>query len=58
LATNTKKWLKEAGQYFERCVEALQAKDEERAKIYASEIAEIRKLAGICASQPACAFAG
>jgi len=34
-------------QYFEKCVEALQAKDDERAKIYASEIAEIRKLAGI-----------
>ncbi|GBC68899.1 hypothetical protein HRbin01_00587 [archaeon HR01] len=33
--------------YFDRCVEALIAKDDERAKIYASEIAEIRKLANI-----------
>ena len=33
--------------YFEKCIEALVAKDEERAKIYASEIAEIKKLAKI-----------
>ncbi|HIQ29460.1 MAG TPA: hypothetical protein EYH45_02725 [Candidatus Caldiarchaeum subterraneum] len=31
--------------YFERCIEALVSNDEERAKIYASEIAELRKLA-------------
>ncbi|MEM0440845.1 MAG: hypothetical protein QXY84_02980 [Candidatus Caldarchaeum sp.] len=34
-------------EYFERTVEALQAKDDGKAKIYAGEIAEIRKLAGI-----------
>ncbi len=33
--------------YLDRCVEALIMKDDERAKIYASEIAEIRKLANI-----------
>ncbi|MEM3032465.1 MAG: hypothetical protein QW756_06460 [Nitrososphaerota archaeon] len=33
--------------YLDRCAEALIAKDDERAKIYASEIAEIRKLANI-----------
>jgi len=39
--------LMKSKQYFERCVEAIQSKDDEKAKIYASEIAEIRKLAGI-----------
>lgn len=34
-------------QYFERTVESLLSKDDEKAKIYAAEIAEIRKLAGI-----------
>jgi len=33
--------------YFERCVEAILAKDDEKAKIYAAEIAEIKKLASI-----------
>jgi division protein CdvB (Snf7/Vps24/ESCRT-III family) len=32
-------------EYFEKCIEALANKDEERAKIYAQEVAEIRKLA-------------
>jgi len=31
--------------YFEKCIEALIANDEDRARIYASEIAELRKLA-------------
>ncbi|MCS7110233.1 MAG: hypothetical protein NZ956_02030 [Candidatus Caldarchaeum sp.] len=39
--------LARSREYFERTVEALQAKDDEKAKIYASEIAEIKKLAGI-----------
>ncbi|MEM2651193.1 MAG: hypothetical protein QXU87_03855 [Candidatus Caldarchaeum sp.] len=39
--------LARSREYFERCVEAIQAKDDEKAKIYASEIAEIKKLAGI-----------
>lgn len=39
--------LARSREYFERTVEALQSKDDEKAKIYASEIAEIRKLAGI-----------
>ncbi len=47
LGNKYKEMVERSKQYFERCVEALQAKDEERAKIYASEIAEIRKLAGI-----------
>lgn len=32
-------------EYFEKCIEALANKDEERAKIYAQEVAEVRKLA-------------
>jgi len=33
--------------YFEKCIDALVAKDEDRARIYAQEIAEIRRLANI-----------
>nr|BAJ49609.1 conserved hypothetical protein [Candidatus Caldarchaeum subterraneum] len=39
--------LARSREYFNRTVEALQAKDDAKAKLYASEIAEIKKLAGI-----------
>ncbi|MCS7136099.1 MAG: hypothetical protein RMJ14_00665 [Nitrososphaerota archaeon] len=39
--------LARSKEYFERCIDALVAKDNERAKIYAVEIAEIRRLADI-----------
>ncbi|MEM2095654.1 MAG: hypothetical protein QXX19_00780 [Candidatus Caldarchaeum sp.] len=39
--------LARSREYFEKCVDAIQSKDDEKAKIYASEIAEIKKLAGI-----------
>ncbi len=42
-----KEMIARSRQYFDRCVEAIQSKDDEKAKIYASEMAEIKKLAGI-----------
>ncbi|MCL7393028.1 MAG: hypothetical protein LZ162_05300, partial [Thaumarchaeota archaeon] len=39
--------LSRSKEYFERCIDALVARDNERAKMYAVEIAEIKRLADI-----------
>jgi division protein CdvB (Snf7/Vps24/ESCRT-III family) len=47
LSNKYREMVERSKTYLDRCVEALMTKDDERAKIYASEIAEIRKLANI-----------
>jgi len=47
LRTRYQNMLSRSKEYFERCIEALVARDNERAKMYAVEIAEIKRLADI-----------
>ncbi len=47
LRTRYQTMLSRSKEYFERCIDALVTKDNERAKMYAVEIAEIKRLADI-----------